>query len=525
VSIEYLLKDGIVIDGSSPVVSPKKMDIAVDGGRIKEIGQLSHLNAERTVSLDGMIVCPGFIDAHGHSEFALLADGRAEGKISQGITTEVNGNCGLSAAPLEGAACEQRESDLEELNITDRWSTFSQYFLLLEKRGFAVNFMTLTGHGNLRASVMGYEDKVPTEAEMKKMTALLRTAMEEGAKGLSTGLIYPPGIYAATSELIDLSREAARFNGIYATHMRSEGDDLLASVDEVMQIAEKTGIPAHISHLKTSGKKNWKKLDQVFNMLEAACEKGLSVSCDRYPYIASSTDLDAILPAWAFEGGHRKEIERLKHQREKLADAVLRDYAESSDWDKVVVSSVNTDINKWMEGKSISEISRSQNRRELDCFFDVLIEEELHVGAIFFSMNEDNLKSILKRGDCVIGTDSAARSFSGITARGVPHPRGFGTFPRVLGRYVRELGVLSLPEAVYKMTGLPARIFNIQGRGMIRKGFFADITVFKPDKVIDSADYAKPFQKPEGIHHVFVNGTPAVFEGEITGELPGRILR
>jgi N-acyl-D-amino-acid deacylase len=385
--------------------------------------------------------------------------------------------------------------------------------------------MTLTGHGNLRASVVGYEDKSPSEAEMKKMTGLLRTAMEEGAKGLSTGLIYPPGIYAGTSELIDLAKEAQRFNGVYATHMRSEGDNLLASVDEVMQIAEKSGIPAHISHLKTSGKKNWQKLDEVFSMLEAACEKGLSVSCDRYPYIASSTDLDAILPAWAFEGGRMKEIERLKHHREKLADAVLRDYAQSSDWEKVVVSSVNTDMNKWMEGKSITEISRSKNRSELDCFFDVLIEEELHVGAIFFSMSEDNLQSILKRGDCVIGTDSAARSFSGITAKGVPHPRGFGTFPRVLGRYVRELGVLTLSEAVYKMTGLPARIFNLQGRGIIREGFFADITVFDPDKVIDSAGYAAPYQKPEGIHHVIVNGVPVVFEGESTGKLPGRIIR
>ncbi len=524
-SIDYLLKDGTVIDGSSPDVLPKQMDIAIEGDCIKDIGDLSYVSADRTINVKGLIVCPGFIDAHAHSEFALLADGRAEGKISQGVTTEINGNCGLSAAPLYGPALEQRESELDEINIKDRWRTFSEYFMLLEKRKFATNFATLAGHGNLRASVIGYANKSLSESDMEKMMALLRTSLDEGAKGLSTGLIYPPGIYSDTSEIIGLAQEVAKYKGIYTTHMRSEGDNLLESVEEVINIAGKAGIRAHISHIKTSGEKNWKKLDNVFDMIEKSRDRGISITCDRYPYIASSTDLDTVLPSWAFEGGHNKEISRLKNQREELAKDILKDYSRSSDWDKVVISSVSSDKNRWMEGKSISEISVAQGKTELLSVFDILLDEGIKVGAIFFTMNEDNLKSILKRPYCVIGTDSAVRSFSGITAKGMPHPRGFGSFPRILGRYVRELGVLTLSEAVYKMTALSAGIFGIKRRGILRKGFFADITIFDPDKIIDTADYKDPFRRPEGIYHVFINGAPVLLEGKLTGALPGRVLR
>lgn len=524
-SIDYLLKGGTIIDGSSPDVSPKQMDIAIEGDCIKYIGDLSNRKAGRTVNVKGLIVCPGFIDAHAHSEFALLADGRAEGKISQGVTTEINGNCGLSAAPLYGPAFEQRETELNALNIKDRWRTFSEYFRLLEAREFGTNFVTLAGHGNIRASIVGYKDKAISKSDMGKMAALLRTTLDEGAKGLSTGLIYPPGIYSRASEIIGLSKEAAKYKGIYTTHMRSEGDKLLESVKEVINIADKAGIHAHISHIKTSGEKNWNKLNSVLTMIEEARDKGTSITCDRYPYIASSTDLDTVLPSWAFEGGHKKEISRLKNQRAELAHDILKDCPRSSYWDKVVISSVSSERNRWMEGKSISEISRAQGKTKLQTVFDVLLDEGLNVGAIFFTMNEDNLKSILKRPYCAIGTDSAVRSFSGITAKGVPHPRGFGSFPRILGQYVRELGILTLSEAVYKMTGLSAEIFNIERRGILKKGFFADITIFDPLKIIDTADYRNPFRRPEGIYHVFNNGRPVLSDGQLTGELPGRVLR
>ncbi len=526
--IDYLLKDGFVIDGTGPDSELQKADIAIEGDCIKAIGDLSDVRAEMSISIKGLIACPGFIDSHSHSDFTLLADGRAEGKICQGITTEINGNCGLSAAPLYGAALEQRESDLEELLIKDRWNNFKEYFRLLEKRRFSVNFLTLAGHGNIRASVAGYSDKPLSNADMNKMTRLLSDAMNAGAKGFSTGLIYPPGIFSDTSEIIELAREAAKYDGIYTTHMRSEGDMLLESVDEVIRIASKSKIRAHISHLKTSDEKNWQKLGGVFERIGKARKAGLSLTCDRYPYIASSTDLDAVLPSWAFEGGRKKELVRLKRKRAKLAADLIKEHSEVSlisFWDNIVISSVTMQKNKWMEGKSVSLISKRLVTSPMEFVFDILLEEELKVGAIFFLMNEDNLKSILKQDYTVIGTDSSARSFEGITAKGKPHPRGFGSCPRVLGRYVRERGVLKLGEAVYKMTGLPAEIFRIDRRGVIAEKHFADITVFDPEKVNDLADYKSPFQKPDGIHHVFVNGVPVLFDAEMTGALPGRIIR
>ncbi len=523
-AIDYLLKNGTVIDGTGK--EPVRADVAVEGSRIKEVGDLSGAGAIRTIDLEGLCVCPGFIDAHAHSEFVLLADGRAEGKVSQGITTEINGNCGMSAAPLFGPALEQRESDLQQLYIKERWNTFPEYFEVLERKKVAVNFATLVGHGNIRASVAGYSDRELSRKEMEAMTRMLREAMDAGAKGLSTGLIYPPGIYSGTSEIISLAREAAQHGGIYATHMRSEGDMLMESIEEVISIALKSGIHVHISHLKASGEKNWDKLKEVFSALDSAAGKGLKITCDRYPYIASSTDLDAVLPSWAFVGGRKKELERLRSERGRLAEDILKEHPEALHddyWEKIVVSISGS--NKWMEGKSIAEISRLSKKAPIEMVFDLLLEEGLSVGAIFFLMSEENLRSIMKRDYMAVGTDSAARSYDGATAQGKPHPRGFGSCPRMLGKYVREEGILTLAEAVHKMTGLPAGIFALKERGILAKGFFADITVFDPEKIIDTADFNSPFRRPEGIHYVFVNGEPVMTEGRMTGAMPGRILK
>jgi N-acyl-D-amino-acid deacylase len=522
--IDYLLKDGFVIDGTGDTTL-KKADIAIEADCIKEIGDLSHIRADRTISIKGLCICPGFIDVHAHSEFMLLADSRAESKIYQGITTEINGNCGVSAAPLLGPVAEQREEELNSFDIKHRWKTFPEYFRLLEQRGLVINFATLVGHGNLRASVSGYINRSLSKTELNEILRLLKDALSSGAKGLSTGLIYPPGIYSDTLELIALAREAAKYDVVYTTHMRNEGDNLLESVDEVMRIAGETKIHAHISHLKTSGERNWNKLETVFEKIEQAGLKGLTITFDRYPYIASSTDLDSILPAWAFEGGHKQEIKRLKTEQKRLAEDILREHPGGSFWNNVIISSVNLSKNKWMEGRSISDICSSLKKNPLECIFDLLVEENLNVGAIFFLMNEENLKSILKHPCTVIGTDSSARSFSGVTTRGLPHPRGFGSFPRILGRYVREQNIMSLGEAIYKMTGLPAKIFRLNRRGVIAKGYYADITVFDPEKIKDTAEFNNPFRKPEGIHHVFVNGIPVLLEGQFTGAQPGRVLR
>jgi N-acyl-D-amino-acid deacylase len=518
-----LLKDGILIDGTG--TGPVRADIAIEGNSIRAVGDLSGIRAEKTVSIRGLCACPGFIDVHSHSDFTLLADGRAEGKICQGVTTEINGNCGMSAAPLTGAAYEQRKKELEELDIKDRWSTFPEYFSLLEKRKMAVNVATLAGHGNLRACVAGYSDKPLSVVEKQRAVDLLTHAINSGAVGISTGLIYPPGIYSNTEEIITLASEAARCGGIYATHMRSEGDKLVESVEEVIEIARGADIHVNISHLKTSGEENWHKLEDVFNIIDQARRNGLSVTCDRYPYIASSTDLDSILPSWVFEGGRKKELKRLRDDKSRIVSVLTAEHPDESYWDSVLVSSVNLDSNKWMEGKNMSEIGASRGTNPGKSVIEILVEEELDVGAIFFSMNENNLESVLKRPYTMIGSDSSVRSFDGITAQGLPHPRGFGTFPRILGMYVRDKGVLSMSEAVHKMTDMPAKVFGIKQRGIVAEGCYADIVVFDSEKIIDNAEFNDPFKRPDGIHYVFVNGTPVVSKGAITGRMPGRILK
>jgi N-acyl-D-amino-acid deacylase len=519
-----LIKGGLVLDGSSADAAPVYSDIAIAKDRIHAVGDLEHIKAERTITAEGLCICPGFIDTHAHSDFMLLADARAEGKLFQGVTTEINGNCGLSAAPLHGEAMEQREREIKELGIEERWATFAEYFAILKSRQPGINVATLLGQGNLRASVAGYSDNALSDQDRKRMAELIHEAMQSGVRGISTGLIYPPGIFSRTDELIELASVVASYGGIYTTHMRSEGDEVLESVEEVITIAMESGIDAHISHLKTSGRNNWNKIDALFQIIDDAHKKGVGVSCDRYPYIASSTDLDAMLPAWAFEGGRAQEIHRLKHERARLKGDIEENHPERSDWESILISSVSRDSNRWMEGKRFPEIYTSLGKDPFTCLFDLLSEEELRVGAIFFTMNEDNLKAILKKPYTMIGSDSSARSFDGITTEGLPHPRGFGSFPRVLGRYVREEKTLSIAEAVFKMTGLPAQVFKLEGRGMLREGYYADVVIFDQATIEDRADFNSPFQKPVGIHSVFVNGVPVISDGRSTGARPGRIL-
>lgn len=522
---DLLIRNGHVLTGNVNDFEPVVADIAVRGDRISCIGDLSGSDADKVIDICGLIASPGFIDTHSHSEFTLLADGRAEGKISQGITTEVNGNCGLSAAPMFGPALDQREDELRAMDIRERWNTFDEYYETLNSRGFALNFSSLVGHNSLRASVKGYSDSNPSESEIARMAELLSVAIGSGARGLSTGLIYTPGIYSDSHEIVKLAGAAAAQKGIYATHMRDEGDKLLEAVDEVLHIASLSGIHAHISHLKASGKANWHKTGEVIDRIDMAIKGGLSITCDRYPYIASSTDLDAVLPSWAFKGGRKEELRIIKEEKRELMQDMLKTYPDESHWKEIMISSVRSGRNKWMEGRNLSEVADVTGKTPLDTMFHLLVEEDLNVGAIFFSMNEDNLKSIMGLSYCMVGTDSSARSFDGMTANGKPHPRGFGSFPRVLGKYVRDDRVLGLGEAVYKMSGLPAEIFRLNGRGSIKEGCYADIVVFDPGKVNDTASYDHPFSRPEGIYHVIINGIPVMLEGKFTGALPGRILR
>ena len=527
--IDVLIKNGLVFDGTGS--QPFDADIAISGDRIAFIGKKTVAGlkkwgkAHRTIDAEDMAVTPGFIDTHAHSEFTLLADSRAEGKIHQGITTEINGNCGLSAAPLYGEALKQREEDFRDLDIVERWSTFTEYFGILGKRRIPYNFVTLAGHGNIRACVAGYEDRKLTAEEVKKMKAILRKAVREGAIGLSTGLIYPPGVYSGEGELVELAGCVNKL--IYTSHMRSEGDRLIESVDEVITIAKRSGIKGHISHIKTSGAKNWKKIDDVVRRIEKAQEENVRITCDRYPYTASSTDLDTLLPSWAYEGGAGEELVKLKNPalREKIKKQILSEHAAENYWEDVYVSSVSSEKNRWMEGKSVAYIANHRNSGPVEILLGILIEEKLRVGAIFSSMSEENLIKFLSLPYVMIGTDSSARSASGVTCRGKPHPRGFGSFPRFLGRYVRDRSLLSMGEAIHKITMLPAETFGVHKRGVLKKGAFADIVIFDPGKIVDKATFEEPFLKPEGIHCVIVNGLPAVWEGEMTGNMAGRILR
>ena len=543
--IDLLIKNGIVYDGTGG--EPFEADVGIAGDRIAFIDKNSKFkiqNSKKFIDAKGLAVSPGFIDTHAHSEFTVLADPRAEGKISQGITTEINGNCGLSAAPLYGEAFEHREKDLKELGIKERWSTFEEYFRILEKKGTALNFLTLAGHGNIRASVIGYKDKKPTASELKKMRDLLQKTIDAGAIGLSTGLIYPPGIYSGTNELIELCNVLSQnlksphppfskggrggiTSGIYTSHMRSEGKGLIESIKEIIRIGKEANIKVHISHIKTSGKENWDKIDEAISLINSARKKGLKVTCDRYPYTASSTDLDTILPSWTYDGGAKEELRRLKSSQvlEKIKKEILHGHPDNDYWTKVSVSSVSSQKNKWMEGKTLSYISRKINESPVDALFKILIEEKLRAGAIFSTMSEDNLRRFLSLPYAMIGSDSSARSMSGITYDGKPHPRGFGSFPGFLGKYVRDERLMSMSEAIYKITMLPAKTFGIQKRGIIKKGAFADIVVFDPERIIDRATFDKPFLKSEGINYVVVNGTPAVWKGKFTGTAAGKILR
>jgi N-acyl-D-amino-acid deacylase len=521
----YLLKTLMLYDGTGADGYPA--DILVDGGRITRIkADLSVSDAE-VIDCKGLAAAPGFIDIHAHSEYSLLVEPAAPSKIMQGVTTEVSGNCGMSAAPLIGEAAKARQDEFAELGIKQSWEDFGGYFDALEKARPALNFATYCGHGNLRASVMGYANRKPTEEELRKLESLLARAMDAGALGLSTGLIYPPGVYSETKEIVRLAKIVAKHGGLYASHMRSEGATVVEAIEEAITIGRDANIPVQISHIKTAGIANWHKISAMIDTIEKARAEGLQVSADRYPYTAASTDLDAILPAWAYEGGNAKEVERLQtpETRAKLREAVLSGHPVPEYWGRVMIASVSTEANRPLEGKTLEQAAEIRGQEPVEALFDILIEEGARAQAIYFSMSEDNLKTFLSLPWVMVGSDSTARGVSGVTRQGKPHPRGFGTFPRVLGRYVREKNLLSLPQAVRKISGMPAEKLGLKGRGYIKEGLYADLVIFDPSTIIDTATFEDPYQFPRGIKHVLVNGKFAVRDGKQTEERAGEILK
>ncbi len=511
-----LIRGGRVVDGTG---SPSFVaDVAVKNGRLAAVGDLAGAEADRTIEAGGWCVAPGFIDIHSHSDFTILSDPRAEGKVRQGVTTEVIGMCGASGSPLAGEKLARVREQNRDLEID--WTGLAGYRRRVAGEGTAVNLVPLTGQGNLRGSVIGYAGRPPSRGEMKRMISLLEEELAAGSRGLSTGLVYPPGVFSEFGELAEILKPVAAAGGIYSTHLRNESDRVEEAVAEALALAEETGVSLQIAHLKAQGRRNWGRLARCLELIESSRARGFPVHCDRYPYVASATDLDILLPAWAIEGGAEEELKRLSDPdlRAKLLREVARD-----DWEAVVISRVSREANRDLEGLNLEEASRLRGTAPADLFFRILVEEKLKVEALFFGMDPANLVRILKKPYSMIGSDASARPVRGPLARGCPHPRAFGTFPTVLGEFVRD-GTLALEEAVFKMTGLPAQKLGLSDRGVIREGAAADLTVFDPGKVRARATYRDPFHYPEGIECVVVNGRLVVEGGEHTGNLPGIFL-
>ena len=498
---------------------PVRAAVALRGGRVAAIGSEGSFRAGRVLNFPGGYLSPGFIDIHSHSDFSVLIDPRSESKIRQGVTTEVIGNCGSSASPLLGDKLARERNRRPRLRIN--WKNLNGYRRRVEEKGTAVNLLPLTGQGNLRAGVMGYSAGPPSRSELIKMIALLERELEAGSRGLSTGLIYPPGVFSGVGELSALLRRVAERGGIYATHMRSESSGVLAAVRESIRLAEMAGVSLQISHLKAQGRNNWPLLDPCLEAICAARRRGLDVHCDRYPYTASCTDLDVLLPDWAQEGGVEEELRRLKDP--PTLERIKREIT-WRDWSAVMISRLGRGGRSPCEGRRISALARAEGLDPLDFFVKVLKDNKLKAEAVFFSLSEENLRKVLRRPFCAVGSDSASLAIAGPLSRGFPHPRVFGTFPRFLSSLRRRCG-LSWEEAIRRITSLPASKLGLAGRGVIREGAPADLVVFDPRRLKDRADFRRPLRYPEGIELVVVNGEIVFADGRHTGRLPGVVLK
>ncbi|HUT56228.1 MAG TPA: D-aminoacylase [bacterium] len=523
---ELLFKHAFVIDGAGrPGFAA---DVAVTGGRIEAVGDLAGWNAARTVEARGLALAPGFVDMHGHSDYFLLILPSAEGKVKQGITTEVGGNCGYSAAPVQGSVAEDRKQSHKDLyNFDVDFETFDQFLSRMEQARPAINYAPLVGFNTVRASAGLYTALPPSPEKLAEMRAMVRAGMEAGAFGMSMGLIYPPGCFAGLDEIAACGREAAALGGIVSSHMRSEGDRVVEAVNESIAIARRAEARFQISHLKTSGTRNWGKLQRVFDAIEQARDQGVAITADRYPYLASFTQLSAALPEWVFEGGKEAFFARLADSavRDKMRRELERTDEHGDRWDRIVISQVFHEELSRHEGQPVADAAKEAGMDPLDFVCDLTIRAKDRVAATYHTMSAGNLQRIYQKDWVMVGSDAAVRSHQGFLSEGKPHPRAYGTMPRMLGWVVREKGWLTLEAAVKKMTFDPCAVLGIKDRGVIREGMCADLVLFDPAAVRDTATYEKPQSYPEGIAMVVVNGKISVERGELTGERAGRVLR
>ena len=522
---QILLRGGTVLDGRRDA-TPQKCDLLIEEDRISRIEPAMRAAGARTLDAKGLIVAPGFIDVHCHSDVNALLDSAAQCRVHDGVTTEVNGTCGFSLFPLAGPSARRQRSELAEKGIRARWRDAAGYFAQVESFGSAINRGFLVGHGALREAVMGYAAQAARDSQLRRMEALLAESLEQGALGLSSGLCYPPGCFAEKRELAALCRTLAPTGRPYCTHIRNEGRFLLESVREAIRTASAAGAPLEISHVKTNGPAHWWKIGRLEHLLFAARRDGADLTCDRYPYLSGLTDLTAIFPTWLHAGGKEQALKRLRSRsaRAKLKEAVRRSRGESGRWGDILIS-VATETTREFEGLTVAEAARRLGLEPCDAVFEILLRAKLSVSAVYFDMREENLERILKWPFVFLGSDTSSRSLKGPTAEGKPHPRTFGTFSRFLGEYVLRRKLLPLAEGVARVTSLPAERFHLKDRGVLRKGAFADIAVFDPRTIRETATYETPFGLSQGVRHLIVNGKPVLVDGRQTGARPGRVLR
>ncbi len=529
-AFDIVITNGHIIDGTgSPWYSG---DLGIRDGRIAAIGKLAAASRKRTIDAGGKVVAPGFIDMLGQSELTILVDPRLPSKIYQGITSEITGE-GDSVAPLNDALIQAGHSQYDYYKLTPDWRTFRQYFARLEKQGIGINLASYVGATQVRRFVIGEDDKQPTPEQLAQMQALVREAMNDGAAGVSTALQYAPAPYAKTEELIALASEAGKLGGIYSTHMRNEGDTVLEAIDEALRIGREANLPVEIWHIKVAGKDNWGRMPEVVAKINEARAAGADVTADTYAYTAWYNDFSAFIPPWAHDGGNAKLVARLQDPttREKIRKDML---TPAKDWDNewqeipgpdaIMIGAVENTTLLPMQGKRLSEIAKLWNKDPMDALFDFLIQDP-STGVAVFGMSQPDVTLALQQPWVAIDNDSEGTSPEGILGQAHPHPRAYGTFPRILAKYVREEKVLSLEEAIRKFSALPAQRMRLTDRGVLKTGMWADVVVFDPATVHDRATFDDPNQLSEGMDYVLVNGVPVIDQGKMTGALPGKVLR
>lgn len=527
---DVLIKGGLVYDGTGRTA--RRVDIAIKEDRIVAIGNLKNASARNVVEARGLAVAPGFINMLSWSTESLIADGRSQGELRQGVTTQIMGE-GWSMGPLNDRLKKQVIAEQDDIKFDIEWTTLAEYLRYLEKRGVSQNVASFVGATTVRQYVLGESDVRPTPAQLQEMRELVRQAMEEGALGVGSSLIYAPAFYARTEELIELCKVAARYKGKYISHLRSEGNQWVEAVEELIRISDEAGLPAEIYHIKAAGMQNWNKVDRVLALINAARRRGLKITADMYMYTAGSTGLNASLPPWTMDGGYEALFKRLEDPatRQKIAAEVRVPsdkwenlYLAAGSPDRVLLVGFKSEKLKPLTGKTLAEVAKMRGKDPIETIMDLILEDRSRVGTVYFLMDEENLKKELRQPWVSLGSDGASMAPEGVFLKSSTHPRAYGNFARLLGKYVREEKVISLSEAIRRLTGLPATNLGLDRRGFLRTGMFADVVVFDPQTIADRATFENPHQYSVGVKHVFVNGVQVLKDGEHTGAKPGRAL-